>query len=198
MMFDLPGLLTAARDTVQHPRAGARAVLNLGLPVSAAWTALALMAVASSALSAVNFLMSDMGAEPPLDAAMVALFSNPIQLALIQAVALAFGAWLIHIIGRRFSGKGHFHDALVLVAWLEFILLLVQIVQTVLLLVSPQLAAVLGMFGLVLFLWLLTNFIAELHGYSSILAVFFAIVGSVLLISFAAAVLIVFFVLIGG
>ncbi len=198
MMFDLPSLLAAARDTVQQPRAGARAVLNLGLTLGAAWTALALMAVASSGLSALTFLMSDMGGEPQLDGAMVALFSSPLQLAVLQGVVLAFGAWLIHTVGRMFSGKGQFRDALILVAWLEFILLLVQIVQTVLLLVSPQLVAMLGIFGLVLFLWLLTNFIAELHGYSSIMAVFFAIVGTVLLISFAAAVLIVIFVGLGG
>lgn len=194
MRLDLPSLLKAARDTVQQPRAGARAVLGLGLPVNAAWAALVLMAVASSALSSVTFLLSSGADAPALDPAMMDLFANPLQLAVIQLTALAFGAGLIYTVGRRFSGKGQFGDALVLVAWLEFILLLLQILQTGLLLVSPPLAAALGLFGVVLFVWLLTNFVAEMHGFSSILAVFFAIIGTVLALSLAAAVLIVVFV----
>lgn len=191
MAVDLQGILIFARDTVQQPRPGARALLNMHLPANAAWVGLILMAVASSALSTVTFLLAGVADDPPLDPAMLALFTNPIQLAVMQGCLLLIGTMLIHGIGRVFGGKGQFGQALLLVAWLEFILLLLQIAQTVILLVSEPMAAALGLFGLVLFLWLLTNFIAELHGFTSVLAVFFAIIGSVLAISIAAAVLIV-------
>lgn len=197
MAFDLQTVLIAARDTVQNPKEGARALLSLRLPANVAWVGLVLMAVVSSALSTVTFLMSGASGDSSLDPAMVALFTNPIQLAAMQAGLLLIGALLIHGVGRMFGGTGQINEALLLVAWLEFILLLLQIAQTMILLISEPMAAALGLFGLVLFLWLLSNFIAELHGFSSVLAVFFGIIGAVLALSFAAAVLIVALVGVG-
>ena len=54
------------------------------------------------------------------------------------------------------------------------------------------------MLGFVLFLWLLTNFIAVLHGFESNLAVFMAIVGTTFAVSFAGAIVIVAFVGVGA
>ena len=191
MAFDLPNLLIAARDTVQAPRAGARALINMNLPANVGWLGLLLMAVSSAALSTITFGFSPSGGDPATDQALSRLFENPIQLALFHAGALIIGAMLIYRVGRMFGGTGRFADTVALLAWLEFILFVLQAVQLFLLLVSPQLAAALGMFVLVLFLWLLTNFVAELHGFGSLLAVFFAIIGTTLVVSFAAAILIV-------
>lgn len=198
MAFDMQTLLIAARDTIQQPRAGARALINMDLPANVGWLALVLMAVASSALSALTFVMSAPSEDPAFDQALTGMFSNPLQLAIFQGIALVIGAMLIYRVGRLFGGKGRFSDAILLVAWLEFILLLLQFAQLILLPISTPLAAALGMFGLVLFLWLLTNFIAELHGFSSLLAVFFGISGTTLAVSFAAAILIVAFVGVGA
>ena len=198
MKFDLPSLLLAARGTVQQPRAGARGLLNLNLPPSVAWVGLVLMAVTSAGLSTLTFLLSTQSDAVPLDPAMLELFTNPLQLAALQAGVLLVSAALIAGLGRMFGGAGRFEDALLLVVWLEFILLLLQIVQTAVMLFSPTLAGALGLFGLVLFIWLLANFIAELHGFASILAVGLAIIGAVFAISLAAAVLIVAFTGVGG
>lgn len=198
MAIDLPHLLMAARDTVQMPRAGARALINMNLPVNVGWLGVILMAVASAALSAVTFVLSPPSSDPAMEQALTGMFANPIQLAVFQTVALIIGAMLIYRVGRMFGGAGRFADALVLIGWLEFVLLLLQAVQLALLLISTPLAAALGMFGLVLFLWLLTNFIAELHGFRSLLAVFFAIIGTTLVVSFAAAILIVAVVGVGA
>lgn len=191
MAIDLISLLMAARATAAQPREGARSLIEMDLPAPVGWLGLVLMAVASAALSAVTFVVSGPGGDPNLDQALTDLFANPIQLAIFQAAALVIGAMLIQGVGRMFGGQGRFSDAVVLVAWLEFILLLLQFAQLVVLLISTPLAAALGMFGLVLFLWLLTNFIAELHGFKSLLAVFFVIIGVTLVVSFAAAILIV-------
>ena len=72
-------------------------------------------------------------------------------------------------------------------AWIEGVLVLLQAVQMVLLLLAPPLAEALGLIGIALFLWLLTNFVAELHGFRSAAKVFFTILGTVLALSFAAA-----------
>ncbi|NJR43059.1 MAG: hypothetical protein HC767_10775 [Akkermansiaceae bacterium] len=80
------------------------------------------------------------------------------------------------------------NDALLVVVWLQVLMLGLQLLQVLLLLISPVLAAVVGLAGIVLFLWLLTNFVAELHGFQSLLAVF----GAIVLTGFAVAFLFVF------
>ena len=198
MAFDMQELLRAARHTVQQPRSGARLILNLQLPVNVAWVSLALMAVASAALSTLTFMLSEAAGTAALDPAMTRLFANPMQFAALQAGVLLLGAMLMHAVGRMFGGRGQFNEALLLVAWLEFILLLLQIAQIVAMLVSASLAGALGVFGLVLFLWLLVNFIAELHGFASVLTVLFGVIGTFLVISIAMAVLIVAVVGVGA
>ena len=56
--------------------------------------------------------------------------------------------------------------------WLQFIMALLQAVQLVAVLILPLLAALLGLVGLGLFFWLLTGFVAELHGFRSPMQVF--------------------------
>lgn len=198
MAIDVKTLLIAARDTLQQPKVGARALLQMGLPANVGWMALVLMAVVSAVVSALSFAMSAPGEDQALDQALMLLFRNPIQLAFYQGVALLIGIMLIYGVGRMFGGRGSLNQAVLLIAWLEFIMLLLQLAQFVILPISTPMAAAIGMFGFVLFLWLLTNFIAVLHGFESNVAVFMAIVGTILAVSFAAAILIVAFVGLGA
>ena len=187
MSISPDSLLRAAFRTVQDPRAGARAVLNLRFSLQASLTALLLMAVCSTLLSSVTFLLS------PLrdDAQMAAVFGNPLRLAVLQLVILILIALLIHGVGRRFGGKGNLSGAVVLTAWLEFVLILIQLAQLITLFSVPVIAEALGFVGFVLFLWMLTQFIQELHGFSSAAKVFGGIIGTLLAISLILAVIFV-------
>ncbi len=198
MPIDVQSLLIAARYTMQQPKAGARAILKMGLPANVGWLALILMAVVSAGLSALTFAISATGDDPVLDQALTLLFRNPIQLAIFQGLALLIGIMLIYGVGRLFGGNGKLDQTVLLIAWLEFIMLLLQVAQFVILPISTPMAAALGMLGFVLFLWLLTNFIAVLHGFESNLAVFMAIVGTTFAVSFAGAIVIVAFVGVGA
>lgn len=198
MPIDLRTLIIAARDTVQQPRAGARAVIDMGLPARIGWLALGLMAVVSAALAALMYAAFPI---PPEDAApqilmMEQILANPLQLALVQAIILAIGAVLIWRIGMMFGGAGRLADAVALLAWLEFILLLLQLVQTITMGISPPMSQAIGVFGFVIFLWLLSNFTAELHGFASVFSTFLGIIGAVIVLSFAAAVVVA--LMIGG
>jgi hypothetical protein len=93
---------------------------------------------------------------------------------------------LIHRVGRAFGGTGSFPDALLIVVWLQCLTLVLQVVQLVVNLISPALAGIIGLGGFVLFLWLMTSFIAELHGFRSRGLVFVGMVVS----AFAAGLLI--------
>lgn len=171
------------RLSLQDPRAGARAVLSLGVPMPARTLGLLLMAVASAVLMQVGFMIL-----PPTDDALaVFMMASPLRTAIIQWVILAVSVLLIYRVGRAWGGKGSLPDSLLVVVWLQVIMLGVQVVQVVALIIAPPVAAIINLAGLVLFFWLMTSFIAELHGFASRGAV----LAGLLVTSFAVAMILV-------
>jgi hypothetical protein len=85
------------------------------------------------------------------------------------------------------GGRGTFRDALLLIAWLQFILLCVQALQLLLGLALPPAAELVGLIGLLLLVWLLTNFTAVLHGFTSLWTVFLGLVIGAVVLMFALA-----------
>jgi hypothetical protein len=164
-------LMRMVRETLLAPRAGAAAVLNFGFAPSVGWLALMLMAIASTLLTHISFAMMPAETRDIWNAAM----GSPIRTAMLQWVVLLISVHAIHKIGRLFGGKGQLQGAVVLVAWLQFILLCVQILQLVVQALVPVLSDSMGVLGLVLFLWLLTNFTAELHGFARLSLTFLGI-----------------------
>lgn len=187
MNLSLNVLMSAARYTLQNPRAGARLILSVGLSTGQAMGSLVLMAVLSTLLTSVSILVAPV----PAGAELQLMFANPLQLAVMQAMILTMGAGLIHAVGTKFGGKGNFAGAVALIAWIEFILSLMQIVQLVALVVMPPLADVIGVMGLGVFLWLLSQFVTELHGFANVWKVFGAIIVTGLGVSFAVAMVLV-------
>ncbi len=92
-------------------------------------------------------------------------------------VLLVASCWLIYRIGRAAAGTGSFADALLVMVWLQFIMLGLQVGAACGADARcRRWPAIVELGGLVLFLWLLTNFIAELHGFRSLALVFGGIV----------------------
>ncbi len=168
----LPLLFARARDTFRDPRAVARWLMGLRIPTAERWLILALIAVVSGALAHVSMaIVAGPFAVPA-----------PIAMALAQGVTLWVMVVAIHGLGRWAGGHGTLDDTIVLVAWVQVILLGLQVVQIVLALVAPMLAMLLGLAGIVVLFWLLTVFTAELHGFAAPGAVFFSLfLGSLVL-----------------
>lgn len=182
MQADLTLLL---QQSLQSPRSAARRLLDWQLPSSTAFLAIALMAVISAGLTGVSMLVAPEQIDPNL----LMMFKNPLQVAVLQGLVMLVMAMLVQGIGRMFGGSGRLTDALVLIAWTEVLLCLLQLAQIVLVVLSPSLAAALGLFGLVLFLWVLASFIAELHGFASAGKVLVGLIATVFVLAFAMAVL---------
>ena len=181
------GLLQAARFSVQSPRAGARALMDMRLPMSVRWLAFGLVITGSSLLTVLAVRLSPAGDDP----AVVQVLAQPIGLALMQGVVMLVFAHLMFRVGRLAGGKGGFADALLLLTWVQVILMLLQVVQIALELIVPPAADLLGLLGLGLMLWLVTHFVAELHGFTSLGSVFAGVIGTVLAAGFAVSVLLV-------
>ncbi|TYB91052.1 Yip1 family protein [Oceaniovalibus sp. ACAM 378] len=173
-MMNLSVLLPMAVETVRDPRTVADRLMGLNLSREILWQALALVVVVSILLAEVgNILLTSMsGMSAP------AFFVSPLRMGLIQLSLLVLVVFAVFWFGRACGGTGRFQDGLVLVVWLQFMMVCLQVLQTLAILVFPALAWIIGIFGLVLFLWLLTNFIAIAHGFKSHAKVFLMIVAS--------------------
>ncbi|ABD55273.1 YIP1 family protein [Jannaschia sp. CCS1] len=165
-LLDLRFLGKLAVDTIRDPRGSAAEVLRLAPPRPALWLAFALMITLSLMMGEVVSMI----AAPPETGPLTG--QSALVLGLIQAAFLFLTVFAITHIGRAFDGQGHFDGALALITWLQFVFLLIQLLQLVLLLIAPPLAALLTVLAIGLFLWVLVNFIAELHEFQSVSMVF--------------------------
>jgi Yip1 domain len=177
--------LTLARLTLQDPRQATRALLAEGVPMRARTGGLLLVAVVSALLASLQVGTSPQALDP-LTAFMLA---SPFRAAVVQWLFLALSVVLIHRVGRAFGGRGTLPDALLIVVWLQLLTLALQVLQLIATLVAPPLAGIIGLGGFVLFLWLMTAFITELHGFASRGLVFLGMVltalGAGLVLGFA-------------
>lgn len=174
-------LLNLARDTVSDPREGARRVLALHLPEAVLWQGLVLVVVLSVLLTTLGELI----APSPVDPLLPVFAANPLFTAVVQGGLLVVTVYAIHFIGRAFGGTGNFAGALALTVWLQSIMMLLQVAQTVFLVLLPPIAGLIGVLGVGLFFWLLSHFVTVLHGYNSALRTFFGIIASMVGIVFA-------------
>lgn len=180
MTLSLNSILQMVWRTVLNPREGAEEVLALGVPRQALWTLLFLVVVLSIMLGQIsNLLMTQMSDTP-----LTGLLANPVATGLIQLALLVVAVYAIYAVGRAFGGTGSFNEALLLVSWLQFIMVCIQVVQTAFMVILPPFAALVGVAGLFLFLWLLTNFVAVIHGFHSLGQVFVMILVSTFVLAF--------------
>ncbi len=174
MQLDPASLWAEAVASVQDPRGGARRILALDLPASTAALALAIVAILTALISAmVTMMAAQMGAGDVMGAQL-----SPVQWVGLQSFGLFLGAAAMAVVGRWFGGYGTWAQAMALLAWAEFIILIVQILQVILMFVLPPVSLLLALGGVVLTFYLLSHFIAELHGFSSVISVFFGILAT--------------------
>lgn len=178
MKLSPQALLLAARDTLANPAAAARQVMALRLSTSEGLMAVALTAAAATLLTALMQIF--MGPVP--DPAMQDLFNRPFILSLSQLSLMIVGAFLMWRVGKVFGGNGTFAQALSLVAWLEVVLILLQVAEVLVLMILPVLALPVGMASLFAFFYLLTHFTAALNGYTSLTKTFFGILGTAVVV----------------
>ncbi len=168
----LSGLLRLARDTISNPREGAETVLSLAPPREALIYMFALVVVVSIFLGEVGALFTGPTPEGLLTG------RSPIWLGLVQAAFLFAMMHAVHRIGQWFGGNGAFEEAALLVIWLQFILILLQVLQVIVIVAMPAFIGLIAVISIGVFFWLLVNFIAVLHGFTSLGMVFLMTLGS--------------------
>ena len=173
------------RLTVQQPRQAARLVIGWPLGLGERWTILALAAALSTLSARLVVALVPEGS----DAMSALVRSSPLGFAALQLAVLALMALLIFVGGRTFGGLGRFSDGLAVLGWVQAVLFVLQLAQIAALVILPGLAEVIALASIGLTLWILPNFIAELHGFRSALATFFGILGTMAVLVVALSVL---------
>ncbi len=182
------------RLTLRNPRQAARVVMSWPFSQGERWTILALAAVSSTLLAELVATLSP----DAVDSKLLMILEDPVLFAAIQFASLATIAGLIFIVGRQFGGVGTFNQGLSILGWIQFLLLALQMAQIVSMALLPPMAVVIGLGSLVLTLWLLPIFIAELHGFRSALVTFLGIIGTVVSVVVILSILLVLVLGVGG
>ncbi|MDO5631940.1 MAG: Yip1 family protein [Paracoccus sp. (in: a-proteobacteria)] len=161
MRFD--DLQALALLTFRNPARAVQALRSLNLPMPARWMALALVV----SLSALLTWGASMLFPVSVDTGMNDAVAQPLMVAGVQFAVLSLAAFLMAAVGRSFGGTGTFPDALLLMTWIEFILLVVQTAQVVLMLLFPIIASLMWLVAAGIFVWLMVQFTKALHGFDS-------------------------------
>lgn len=170
-ILTLGNLLRLARETVSNPQEGAATVLSIAPARQALWMMFALVVVLSLLLREGVMLLTDLPTGGPI---MGPMQNSSLMLGLVMAGFLFITIHAVHRIGQFFGGSGSFEEAALLVIWLQFILICVQVIQIATLFILPPLASLITILAIGLYVWLLVNFIAVLHGFTSLGLVFVA------------------------
>ena len=153
-MTAIPALVRLA---LTDPVQGGRAILALNPPLPVRWMLLAAAILVS--VIGVYLLPALLGQAEDLPSPF--LFTAA-QIALNVVVV----AQITHV-GRLFSGRGQFYDALWLVGWMQAITALLLALQIVVLVALPVLNMPVFIASVAISLWLLVGFICALHGFKS-------------------------------
>lgn len=184
MTLTLNNLLSLVFLTIKAPQEGASTILSLGLSRQILVHSLALLVVLSVLLGQVTVFalgVSSADGEVPgqfvLSPIMSVMFYGMLAIILVMA---------IHVIGRGLGGTGSFEEGLALVTWLHFILLCLQVVQTLAFLTFPvSVGLLIWIASALLSFWLIINFIAVIHGFKSLGLVCVGVIISAIGIAFA-------------
>ncbi|RMD91239.1 MAG: YIP1 family protein [Alphaproteobacteria bacterium] len=174
MTISLRSLVSLALASIRDPRGGAQEVMRMGrglLDRRQRWEMLALVVVLSALLTELTMLLLPAGASLILP-----LKLGPIAMTLLQFGLMVLTVQAIHWVGRAAGGKGSLDDAILLTAWLQAILLGLQLIQSLAMVLAPPLVSAVTLAGVLLWPWLMTGFVAALHGFSSLLKVFAGVV----------------------
>lgn len=157
----------AILQTLKAPQDLARTLVAYNPPAQARWIGLAVVVILSGCLGILGGMILHQMTGGTADLAGF----NPLTMAAMQAALIIYGAGATVVVGRLFNGQGKFLDALLLLTWIEFVLVVMQVVQLVLLLVAPVTFSIISILLIAVMFYLLVQFIAALHGFRSLVAV---------------------------
>ncbi len=191
-MTDRPSLLKLLELSARRPREAMHTVMDMQLPAPVAWQVFALVLVIELIFAHLLGLMLG-PTEVPDNALGPALALNPMLLGAIQGCLLVIMVFALHWVGRAFGGTGRMEDAILLMALLQFALIVLQGIEMLLIVIVPALAAGILLFNVFAFFYLLTSFTTALHGFTRpplvFLGILLTMIGAIIGLSILLAII---------
>ena len=160
-----------ALQSLTQPRVGLRTILSIPSQrsdlINAGWLVIILNLILTASLTL-------FGPIPPESPSTVQLTTS----AIMQALSLFGGAFIVHRVGAFFGGTGNFDGSLKLIIWVNFILFLMQLPILLFSFLGQEIVALAMILVLVVAITQLTATIMELHDFTEVLPVLFGILGS--------------------
>jgi hypothetical protein len=182
-------LISLVLLTLREPRSAAQMMLALNWPRAARWQALVLISVLSTMVVQLMQIITGSTGQMILLGFTV---SPAVGLGIGQLLMLCAGAYAMTAIGRWTGGRGDLDGAIILLTWLQVVLFTFQVLQVLLLFILPSLSDALALAAFVISFWLLTVFVAELHGFTRLGMVFLGIVATLVGLAVGLAILLSF------
>lgn len=171
------------KDSFQDPKAAAAQLLALNLPLNAA---LGLLAGAVAASVVMLFAMNGFEPVPLLPSTLV---FGPMALAITVCGLNILMVLAVQYTGRLFDGQCSFAQSAIIIAWVQILQFLLQLVQIGLGLLSIGIAALFGLISLIYVLWATAHFISVLHGLDSAVKGFLVFIIAILAVGFGLSIL---------
>jgi hypothetical protein len=181
MDFSLRSILNMARFSAQSPRAAAATLMAMNLPGNARWTLFFLGVISSALASHIGFRFLP----PEAQALWANAMSRPILGVVMQTAFWLLAVRGLQALGRWGGRQGSFADTLLLVGWWQLLFFCLETAQILALMIVPPLGEMMGLVGVVVLLWVLTQFVIELHGFQHFWRVFPGVIATLLLAAVA-------------
>ncbi len=184
-MLNLVNLYSHVIETLRDPRGQARWIMSVDLPRAMRWEAMAIVVLMSTILS----YGAGQLAPPQPPTVWDPILNSPYLLATVQMSGLVITVFAVYWVGRLGGGSARFADCILIIAWIQFVLFCLQVIQTIAAFAAPSLAGMIGIVAIVVLFWLMTNFIAEVHGFKSLTKVFAMIIATLMGFAFGLSVI---------
>ena len=148
-------------QTLKDPKGAAREITAIELSKPILWNMVLLVVILSVLLTYGTVILLGQ------DVLLLALVGSPMVFALLMFSQMVLLIFAVSWAGKAMGGDGRLEDFAVLIAWLQFMWLVAQVFQIILLMVSPTTATFFGMISILYGLWIISNFIAVAHGFPS-------------------------------
>lgn len=175
MMPSFRQMMEMVGRSIRSPREGAQEVLALGVPREAIGVIVGFVIILNVLVTEVA-LMSMVMALGQEAAIIAEMGGQPIYSAILRVISFVITIGAVFWIGRAMGGTGSLEETAILLSWFQFLLACTMVGMIVATLILPPIAAILGLVTLLMIPWVFTNFIAALHGFQSLISVFFCVV----------------------
>ncbi|MBN9677638.1 YIP1 family protein [Salipiger bermudensis] len=169
------GFVRLAWQTVTAPREVAQLLIAARLSHEAILTAMALVVALNALVMGILQVSMGAGALP--------FVMSPVLFGALLAAMLVVSVMVLTGVGRMLGGTARAEDLAVLLAWLQAVRILWQVIVAVAALLTPALASILAVLGFLAGIYIFLNFLDVAHGFGNLLrALAVLVIGGLVLV----------------